>query len=303
MAPTEHLWALVLAGGDGTRLQALTRLIAGAPIPKQYCRILGDHSLLETTLARIAPLVPQERTLAIVNRGHLPLARPQLAAIPASNVVVQPRNLDTGPGLLVSLLALARRDAAATVAVFPSDHDFRDEAAFRRHVARMAFLVAAHPERIALLGARPDRPEPGYGYIAPGRPLVGPGDVFRVVAFHEKPAPAQASRIMGRGGLWNSFVMVGRVARMLELVREVRPGDVADLEGIPAEPDALAAAYDRLAAWNFSRDFLARVPEHLMVARADDLGWSDWGTPEAIERTLAALRVVPPWRVPLAATA
>ena len=108
---------------------------------------------------------------------------------------------------------------------------------------------------------------------------------------------------MGRGGLWNSFVMVGRVARMLELVREVRPADVAALAAIPAEPDALGAAYERLASWNFSRDFLARVPAHLMVARADDLGWSDWGTPEAIERTLAALRVVPPWRVPLAATA
>ena len=300
---TDALWALVLAGGDGTRLQALTRLIAGAPIPKQYCRIVGDRSLLETTLGRIAPLVLPERTLAIVNRGHLPLARPQLAAIPASNVLVQPRNRDTGPGLVVSLLALARRDRAATVAVLPSDHHIRDEAAFRRHVARMALLVVAHPERIALLGARPDRPETGYGYIAPGHRLVGPGEAFRVVAFHEKPAPTLAARIIRRGGLWNSFVMVGRVARMLELVRELRPGDVADLEGTPAEPDALAAAYERLAPWNFSRDFLARVPEHLMVARADDLGWSDWGTPEAIERTLAALRVAPPWRAPLTATA
>ena len=300
---TGRLWALVLAGGDGTRLQALTRVIAGAPIPKQYCRIVGDRSLLETTLARIAPLVPPERTLAIVNHGHLRLARPQLAAIPASNVLVQPRNLDTGPGLLVSLLALGRRDALATVAVFPSDHDIRYEVAFRRHVARMALLVAAHPDRIALLGARPERPETGYGYIAVGHRVVGPGEAFCVVAFHEKPAPALAARIIGRGGLWNSFVMVGRVARMLELVREVRPGDVADLEGIPAEPDALAAAYDRLAAWNFSRDFLARVPQHMMVARAGDLGWSDWGTPEAIERTLAALRVVPPWRAPLSATA
>ena len=160
-----------------------------------------------------------------------------------------------------------------------------------------------HPDRIALLGARPERPETGYGYIAVGHRVVGPGEAFRVVAFHEKPAPALAARIIGRGGLWNSFVMVGRVARMLELVREVRPGDVADLEGIPAEPDALAAAYDRLAAWNFSCDFLARVPQHLMVARAGDLGWSDWGTPEAIERTLAALHVVPPWRAPLSATA
>jgi hypothetical protein len=70
---TDHLWALVLAGGDGTRLQGLTRLIAGAPIPKQYCRILGDRSLLEMTLARVARLVPCERTLAIdAGLGHLP---------------------------------------------------------------------------------------------------------------------------------------------------------------------------------------------------------------------------------------
>jgi len=66
MDARESFWALVLAGGDGTRLQSLTRLIAGAPIPKQYCRILGPRSLLETTLLRIAPLVMAERTLAII---------------------------------------------------------------------------------------------------------------------------------------------------------------------------------------------------------------------------------------------
>src|SRR5881296_2928581 len=97
----DRLWALVLAGGDGTRLQSLTRLIAGAPIPKQYCRIVDNRSLLEATLDRIAPLASRERTLVIVNRGHLRLARPQLATLPAANVIVQPRNLDTGPGILV----------------------------------------------------------------------------------------------------------------------------------------------------------------------------------------------------------
>jgi Nucleotidyl transferase len=72
---TESFWALVLAGGDGTRLQGVTRMIAGAPIPKQYCRILGSRSLLETTLRRIAPLVAAERTLVIINRDHLTIAR------------------------------------------------------------------------------------------------------------------------------------------------------------------------------------------------------------------------------------
>src|SRR5262245_17754310 len=116
----QSLWALVLAGGDGTRLQRLTHVIAGAPIPKQYCRILGPRSLLETTLWRIAPLFSAERTLAIINRDHLAIARPQLRSLEARNVLVQPRNLDTGPGVLVSMVELVRRDAGATVAVFPS---------------------------------------------------------------------------------------------------------------------------------------------------------------------------------------
>src|SRR5262249_23179093 len=157
---------------------------------------------------RVRTLVPPAHTLAILNRGHLALARPQLVSLPAANVIVQPRNRDTGPGILVSLLELARRDPGATVAVFPSDHHVRSEAAFRGHAGRMIRLAAAHPQAIVLLGARPDRPEPGYGYVAPGRRVDGPGAAFRVIAFHEKPAPSVAAGIIRRGGLWNSFVMV-----------------------------------------------------------------------------------------------
>ncbi len=301
--PSGCLWALVLAGGDGTRLQAVTRAIAGAPIPKQYCRIIGNRSLLEATLDRIAPLVPPDRTLAIVNRGHLKLARPQVATLPISNVLVQPRNLDTGPGILVSLLELARRDSEATVSIFPSDHDIRAEVAFRAHIVQMTRLVAKHRDKIALLGARPDRTETGYGYIVPGPRVWGAGAAFRVAAFHEKPVQSLAADIIRRGGLWNSFVMVGRVARFIELLREIRPDDVARLAHVPADAEALALAYDEIASWNFSRDFLTRIPEHLVVDRAHDLGWSDWGTPEAIERTFATMGLVPPWRVPQRATA
>src|SRR5215468_3526103 len=145
----ESFWALVLAGGDGTRLQGLTHLIAGAPIPKQYCRILGPGSLLETTLWRIAPLVSAERTLAIINREHLAIARSQLRSLATRNVLVQPRNLDTGHGLLVSMVELARRDPDATVAVFPSDHYVRDSDAFRQAIERMRRVVARFPQKIA----------------------------------------------------------------------------------------------------------------------------------------------------------
>ena len=291
----ESLWALVLAGGDGTRLRSLTHLIAGAPIPKQYCRILGPRSLLETTLWRIAPLVTPERTLAIINRDHLPIARVQLRSLETRNVLVQPRNLDTGPGVLVSMLELARRHPDATVAMFPSDHYVRDSDAFRDSVERMCRVVAAFPRKIALLGARPERPESGYGYIVPGRPLRPGADTFTVRAFHEKPSVGVAADMIRRGALWNSFVMVARLRRVLELLRALRPADVALLEDTPLDVAALADVYDRLQAWNFSSDFLSRMPEHLVVTRADDLGWSDWGTPEAVERSFVAIGV-PSWR-------
>jgi len=294
---------VILAGGDGIRLQPLTHLISGAPIPKQYCRIIGDRSLLEETLARVAPLVRPERTLVIVNLGHLELARPQLAAVPASNVLAQPRNLDTGPGIIVSVLEVARRDAEATVAIFPSDHHIRSEAAFRRHVTQMVHSVNDHPDKIALLGARPDRADTDYGYVVPGPRINGFASTFNVAAFHEKPVLHFAAGIVRRGGLWNTFVMVGRVARLIELLGAARPNDVARLARVHPDPDALGPAYDRLPSWNFSRDFLAHIPGQLLVVRADDLGWSDWGTPEAIERTLATLGVVPPWRARDRATA
>ena len=162
----------------------------------------------------------------------------------------------------------------------------------------MCRVVARLPQKIALLGVYPERPDSGYGYILPGRRL-GPGlDTFAVRAFHEKPAAAVTADMVHRGALWNSLVIVARVRRVLELLRAVRPADVALFEETPLDLTTLATVYDRLQAWNFSHEFLSRIPEHLVVTRADNLGWSDWGTPEAIERSFAAMGVVPPWREP-----
>jgi mannose-1-phosphate guanylyltransferase len=293
----EHRWAVVLAGGDGTRLRELTRLLAGRPIPKQYCRITGDRSLLEATLARVHPLVPPERTLVIINRDHLDLAGPQLVDIPAENRIVQPRNCDTGPGVLLCLLRLAARCPDAPVYVFPSDHFVADENAFRRHAGRTADLLGALPDRIALLGIQPDHVEAGYGYIEPGPSLAGAegGDAFHVIAFREKPSVGEASELQRRGALWNSFVLAFRVRPVLQLLARLRPDDVARMRELGEHPEQADTVYRSLPSWNFSHGLLACVPERLVVLRAADTGWSDWGTRQAIERTFAALRRHPPW--------
>ena len=288
-----ELWGLVLAGGDGTRLQALTRVVTGAPIPKQYCRLAGDRSLLEATLARVEPRVGTERTLVVVNRNHLPLAGEQLGGVPAGNVFVQPLNRDTGPGLLFSTLRLASRAPSAIVAVFPSDHYVRDDGAFLRHVEEAVELVRQRPDRIVLLGIRPDCPEPGLGYIEPGDALAT--GAFRVAAFHEKPSAADAERIIAHGGLWNSFVMAFRVDTVLHALRETRALDYGQMRAVVDYPELLNVVYPVLRPWNFSADFLARIPERLLAVAAGDIGWSDWGTPEAIARMLGALKNPPSW--------
>lgn len=291
-------WALVLAGGDGMRLRELTEMLAGEPIPKQYCRITGDRSMLEATLARIAPLVAAERTLVVVNRNHLTFATAQLAGLPAGNVLVQPCNRDTGPGILWSLLELERRSPGAHVAMFPSDHFVANDAAFRACVRRAARVVDEFPDKLALLGIEPDHAAPGYGYVVPSAalPLDDRVPAYHVATFREKPDRALARRILRRGALWNSLVMVFRAARVLELLAAVRPESHREIAAAGDDAGALARVYASAAPWNFSSDFLAHVPHEMIVLRAEETGWSDWGTRQAIERTFAALKQPLPWR-------
>ena len=290
---TNH-WALVLAGGDGTRLQELTRLIAGTPIPKQYCRIVGERSLLESTLDRIRPLAPNERTLAIVTRNHLSLARPQLATLPADNVLVQPSNRDTGPGLLFALLAIAARDPEACVAVFPSDHYVADDERFRAAVRRARRVVEQRIGALALVGIRPDHVDTGMGYIEAGGSIAAATGAYRVARFHEKPGTDTARALVASGALWNAFVMAFRVRDVLALVATHRPQDFTAMTAVRnAAPGVLR--YDTLPTWNFSSDFLRHITEHLVVVEAADTGWSDWGTRDAIERTLSRLGRAPQW--------
>ncbi len=291
-----ELSALVLAGGDGTRLREITRLLAGEPIPKQYCRITGQRSMLEATLDRIAPLVPPERTMVIVNRDHLPLAAPQVASLPAENVLVQPCNRDTGPGLLWSLLEIERRRPDTLLAVFPSDHYIARDEAFRDAVRQAARLAVRHPSKIVLLGISPDHPASDYGYVVPSRALRGGLRAFRVERFLEKPPPPLAREAVERGALWNSFVMVLRTTAVLRLLARLLPEEHRAMAQVLEDPPGRDAYYGTAPPWNFSTAFLSRVASELLVVPAEGTGWSDWGTPRAIERTLALLRVEPPWR-------
>ena len=118
------MWGLVLAAGKGSRMTEVTHLLCGRPLPKQFAPLVSERTLLQETLDRMAPLIPPERTVVVVAEGHEELARMQLADKPGVEIISQPRDLGTGPGLLLPLTHVLARDPQATVAVFPSDHHF-----------------------------------------------------------------------------------------------------------------------------------------------------------------------------------
>jgi len=290
--------ALLLAGGDGTRLQELTSKIAGAPIPKQYCRLLQGSSLLEATISRTCLFAPRECISVVINTNHLNLARDQVDTLPESNIIVQPQNRDTGPGMIYALLHLEHLHPDATVAVFPTDHYVDKDWVFIAHVLRAVNTVSQMPDKIAVLGIVPDRPEAGYGYIVPSNPLRKHRKAYNVETFTEKPNPVAAETIIEHGGLWNTFVMVFKLSRMLELLQECVSTEFEKMSELRASPDKAAEIYQTLTPWNLSTQVLARIPQHLIVLRVGNVRWSDWGTRESVERTYKALKLVPSWQTP-----
>jgi mannose-1-phosphate guanylyltransferase len=286
-------WGIVLAGGDGTRLRALTTDGSGHSVPKQFCSLRGGRSLLGDALDRARRVVAAARVLAVVAADHRGYWEPELARLPRENVLVQPRNRGTGAGLLLPLVEVAARDPLAVVAILPSDHHVEDEGVFcaaLRHALRRVHSSAAG---VILLGIRPDSPETEYGWILPS---ASRSRLMEVVAFVEKPSLAIAERLMDRGGLWNSFAIVARAASLLELHRSVAPDLVTSFRaartlGRAFEPGALAELYEGIETSDFSRDVLEGSEHRLLVLPVPACGWTDLGTPGRVAQCLRRARL------------
>lgn len=297
----DNEWAVILAGGDGTRLKSLTRRIAGDERPKQFCRVLGVATLLEESQHRAALELARERTLYVVNRRHEPYYAPILGHEPSANLVAQPRNAGTAPAILYSLLRIAALDPDAIVALFPSDHYVSDNRKFMAHI-RTA-LDTAHRRRdlVILLGVEPESPEVEYGWIEPAGSVKGHARIFGVRRFWEKPHQMLAQVLQLRGCLWNSFVMVASARALLEIIEASTPelyrafACFKPLFGTRGETEAIEDLYGRLEEINFSHRVLALRPDRLAVLKVTDVRWNDLGEPKRVMASLAMAGLRPHW--------
>ena len=296
-------WAVILAGGDGTRLRSLTRAIAGDDRPKQFCPILSNETLLDQTRRRVALAVPAAQTLLSLTETHQGFYGPLVADLPKESLVVQPTNLGTAPAILYSLLRLSVLDPKATVAFFPSDHYFSNDRTFMSHVDAAFRAVKARPDLIVLLGIEADRPEVEYGWIEPGPSVLTqlPRAIRRVQRFWEKPSANVAETFMEQGFLWNSFVMIGGVDSFLRMVKRAVPELFAAFEAVrpwlttDQEAEAIRALYSKIEPSNFSHEVLSTRANDLSVMPVKNVGWSDWGDPSRVLSTLAGIGIQAEW--------
>lgn len=285
-SPRGQLWTIILAGGEGVRLRQLTRALHGEELPKQFAMIHGGRSLLQWTVARALRWSAPERVVVVVAAEREALARRQLMGH-GVDVVAQPSNRGTGPGLLLPLARIMARDPQARVVVLPSDHYVRDEAKFE-HSIRVATLAC--DDQVALLGAVPDHAETQYGWIVPGRTLAAQrGSV--VNHFCEKPPAALAEHLLRQGALWNTFIMVGAARHFWALASEHLPAALCHFERYrdavdgPEEGAVLQHIYRCMPVSDFSRDLLQKA-SGLRAVPLEECGWSDWGTPERVLESL-----------------
>jgi mannose-1-phosphate guanylyltransferase len=281
-------WAIVLAGGGGSRLRGCTVDSTGQHVPKQYCVVDGKHTLLQLAIARAERLVAPEHVVVVVSDQHRKWWEPQLAGlVAAKNVVAQPLSRGTAVGVLLPLLHVLGRQPEARVVLLPADHYFRREERLARAIRVGLNHTHQEPSTLVLVGIKPDTVASDLGYIVPS--TTGTTALRPVASFVEKPPAGYARQLIARGALWNTMILVARGQYLLRVIRSRFPHTSDALRvatpgsGCPDCPTrALLAIYPSLTTIDLSRDVLQRADCSMAVVAAAAVGWSELGTPERV---------------------
>ena len=274
-------YPVIPAGGSGTRLWPLSRQSS----PKFLHRLGPDErSLMQLTLARLAPLAPATQTYIVCGSGHKDAIAGQVPAVPANNIIVEPSGRNSGPAIALAAAIIEAHDPDAIMGSFAADHLISVGDAFRAAIRNA--IAVAETGKLVTVGVTPQRAETGYGYIQGGAPL-GIGDAVEVRSFKEKPDAETAQAYLDSGEyVWNAGMFVWRVADLMDEVRQQAP-EIASL--VQPVADLWASDIDR--ARTLLGELWGDMPsisiDHAVVEGAaargrvamvpGDMGWSDIG--------------------------
>ena len=273
---------VILAGGRGTRFWPLSRKRRA----KQVLALDGEDTMIQQTVARLAPLTRRKNLWIITNRDLQPVIAAQLPEVEREQILAEPAARNTAPAIGLAAFVIERKDPRAVIGMFPSDHVIGNEKRFRKDL-ETALKIASSGENIVVMGVKPTRAETGYGYIETGEKAHG---VFRVRRFTEKPNAENAREFLESGNyLWNSGMFIWGARTLANAIREHLPETAPYLEEIAAtfRTRKFDATFAKLYARceNISVDYAVLEPRSAKGERKSnlycipaDFGWNDLGS-------------------------
>ena len=283
----EHTYAVIMAGGGGTRLWPVSRKNQ----PKQLFPLLGEETLFQSTVARLEGLFPPERILVVTVAEQAVEMRQQAPSIPLENYLIEPAPRGTASVVGLAAAVLQQRDPQALMAILPSDHHIRNRDLF--HYLIRAAVDVAETGYLVTLGIAPTYPSTAYGYIQQGLPLDGKFNypVYNVMRFKEKPDETAAQQLIRSGDhSWNSGMFIWKTERILaEFARQMPELDEVLKRIIDTSAEERPAVVDAL--WPDLKvetiDYgVMENAERVAVLPASGLGWSDVGSWDSLFEVL-----------------
>jgi mannose-1-phosphate guanylyltransferase len=281
------LYAVIMAGGSGTRLWPLSRKSQ----PKQALKLIGERTMFQHAVERLAPLFPPERIFVIANPEITALLRPQAPHLPADNFIVEPAGRDSGPAVGLAAVHLLHRDPDAVMVTLAADHYIIDTEQFRASLAAAGQIAAGGA--IVTLGIKPASPDTRFGYIQLGaaQEIVDGFRVYESGGFKEKPDLQTALRFLEEGRyVWNSGMFTWRADRLMREFAANQPESHAALTAIgdslhtPQAAAVLAEQWPRVKKISVDYGIMERAANVCVIPV--EIGWSDIGTWAALSDAL-----------------
>ncbi len=292
-----HLWsdeallyALVLAGGKGTRLYPLSR----SDNPKQFLKIINNKSFLRNTVDRIKPMVSKENIYIVTNEDYVAKVTEELPEIDEKNIFTEPSNKETATCIGLSAVKLLKKDKDAVMVVLPSDHYINGEKPFI-DTLQQAVEIAEKRRGLVTIGIEPTRPETGYGYIEMGNRVNTGMATYKVERFTEKPNVEVAKDFLLKGTyLWNSGMFVWRADVFLREMEKYLPKlyknlmEIYQHVGMEDEEEIIKEQYEIIDGISVDFGIMQKTRKGYVIKC--EFEWDDIGSFESLSRFLAHSR-------------
>lgn len=268
-----NVYAILLAGGTGTRLWPVSREL----YPKQLVKFIGNNSLVQSTIKRLDPVIDTENVRIVCGQEHFHEITRHMAEIGVKakgKIICEPCGRNTAPAILLGALNILKTDSDAVLSVFPADHVISDIKRFHKDVKTAIKL--ADIGYIVTYGIKPSCPETGYGYIEGGEELFG--NALTIKRFVEKPDEATAEKYIKAGNFyWNSGMFTFKASVIIEEFKRFQPELLKNMKDLVDREQAITMdEYEQLPDIAFDYAIMEKTGKGVVLP--SDFGWSDIGS-------------------------